>query len=287
MKIIVTGSSGFIGAQLVKYFAAKGYQVLAMQRKAPASFLEGVDFQSYDLSMPVNTSKFGGATYLIHAAYQPYSRRNTAANSINYSGTTGLIDACKKTGIKIIFLSTMSAHDRAKSNYGKTKLQLENIFDQKKDLVLKLGLVLGNGGLFDTIVNVIENHRFVPIIGQCKLIQTVAMHDLLSLIEISMKNRITGNYPVGEPNPVPLRTLYKAIATAVSRKPLFIPVPLDVIHILCFIAEMAGIKLPITTENVLGLKRMRSFETEEALKPFGFQLSPYYSYLDNLERSRH
>ena len=113
------------------------------------------------------------------------------------------------------------------------------------------------------------------------------MRDLLSLIEVGMKNEITGTYPVGETNPIPLRTLYKAIAIAVSKKPLFIPVPLDVIHILCFIAEIAGIKLPITTENVLGLKRMRSFETEEALKPFGFQPSPYYSFLHNLERSRH
>jgi len=287
LKIIVTGSSGFIGGQLVTYFAAKGYQVLALQRAAPASFMEGVEFQSYDLSAPLNTSKFGGANYLIHTACQPYSRRNAAANSINFSGTADLVDACKKAGIKIIFLSTFSAHDRAESNYGKTKLQLENIFDHKRDLVLKLGLVLGDGGLFDTIVNIIESHRFVPITGQSKLIQTVAMRDLLSLIEVGMKKEITGSYPVGETNPIPLRTLYKAIAIAVSKKPLFIPVPLNVILILCFIAEIAGIKLPITTENVLGVKRMRSFETEEALKPFGFQPSPYYRFLDNLERSRH
>lgn len=284
MKIIVTGSSGFIGTQLVKYFSAKGYQVLALQRAAPATLLEGVEFQSYDLSVPLNTSKFEGATYLIHTAFQPYSRRNAAANVINYSGTVDLANACKKAGIKIIFLSTLSAHDGAESNYGKTKLQLENIFDPKRDLVLKLGLVLGNGGLFGSIFKIIESHRFVPIVGQCKLIQTIAMCDLLSLIEVGMKNEITGTYPVAETNPIPLRTLYKAIAIAVSKKPLFIPVPLEVIHILCFIAETVGIKLPISTENVLGLKRMRSFETEEALKPFGFQPSPYYSFLDNLER---
>ncbi len=258
-----------------------------MQRAAPASLLEGVEFQSYDLSLPLNTSKFAGATYLIHTAYQSYSQSNTAANSINYTGTSDLVDACKMAGIRIIFLSTMSAHEKAESNYGKTKLHLENIFDDKKDLVLKLGLVLGNGGLFNTIVNTIETQRFVPMIGQSKLIQTVAMHDLLSLIEVSMKNEITGNYPVGETNPVPLRTLYEAIAIAVSKKPLFIPLPLNLIHLLCYIAEKARIKLPITSENVLGLKRMRSFDTEKALKPFGFQPSPYYSFLDNLERSRH
>ena len=284
MKIIVTGSSGFIGGQIVKYFAAKGYQVLAMQRKAPASVLDNVYYQSYDLSTPVDISKFNGATYLIHTAFQSYNRNNTAANSINYSGTVNLINVCKKAGIKIIFLSSMSAHNRANSNYGKTKLQLENMFDYRKDLVLKLGLVLGNGGLFETITNFIENHRFVPILGQYKLIQTVSMNDFLKLIEISMKKGIVGNYPVGEPNPVPLKIFYKAIATAMSRKPIFIPVPFGVVYILCLIAEITGIRLSITTENILGLKRIQNFETKKALKSFGFQLSPYYSFLENYER---
>lgn len=280
MKIIVTGSSGFIGTQVVNYFSCNGYQVIALQRTIPLATSKGVEFQSYDLSDPVNTSKFEGATHLIHTAFQPYNLSNTFSNNINYSGTVNLIEACKKFNIKIIFLSTMSAHVQAESNYGKTKLRLENIFDQKQDLVLKLGLVLGNGGLFGTIVDTIERNRIVPIIGKNKLIQTIAMHDLLSLIEVSIKNNISGNYPIGESNPIRLGTLYKDIAMAMSRKPLFIPVPIVFIYILCLFADKMKIKLPITTENVLGLKKMRSFKTENTFKKFGIQPSSYFDFLN-------
>jgi len=266
----------------VAHLASKGFQVLAMQRSAPKQLAMGVDFQRYDLSSPVNDSKFDGARYLIHTAYQPYSRINRDSKKVNQSGTRNLIAACKKRDIKIIFLSTMSAHEEAESNYGKSKLDIEKMFSDDQDLILKLGLVLGNGGLFNSIVNTITESRVLPLVAGDKLIQTVALTDLFALIEIGMSKQITGSYAIGESDPVSLKVLYKTIADAASCSRLFVPIPIGFIQLVCSIAETFGITLPIATENILGLKKMRTFKTEDNLEVFGYQLPRYDKSIQNL-----
>jgi nucleoside-diphosphate-sugar epimerase len=286
MKVIVTGSSGFIGHRLVTYLALRGFQVLAMQRQAPRRQTIGVDFQKYDLASTLDDSKFDGASYLVHTAYQPYSNRDKSANEVNSRGTQQLIEACKERDIKIVFLSTMSAHDQAESDYGISKLEIEKLFNLKQDLVLKLGLVLGDGGFFYKIRNIITDSKLVPLVAGGKLIQTVALADLFALLDIAMKERITGIYAIGELHPVPLSVLYKTIASTAQKKPLFVPVPLSLILSACTIAEAFGITLPITSENVLGLKKMRTFKTDDIATVFGYHLESYDKAISNLQIQR-
>jgi len=286
MKIIISGSSGFIGAHLVMKFSEAGHKVLAMQRHKPKRLPTGVEFQKYELANLLDVSKFHDADYLIHAAYQPYSKTNQNSRIVNYTGTQQLIAACKAREIKIIFLSTMSAHDHAESSYGQSKFEIEKIFNPEEDLVLKLGLVLGRGGVFYKIVNAISQSKFVPVIASDKLIQTVTLEELFGLLEMGMKNRITGMFAVGEAVPVTLIGFYKEIAAAIGVKSVFVPVPLGLIQFVCSITESLGIILPFTTENLLGLKKMRTFETQDLSAVFDCQLPSYDQNIASLQMPR-
>ena len=286
MKIIISGSSGFIGTHLVTKFSEAGHKVLAMQRHEPKWLPTGVEFQQYELANPLDVSKFDGADYLIHTAYQPYSKINQNSRIVNYTGTQQLIAACIEREIKIIFLSTMSAHDHAESSYGRSKFEIEKIFNPEKDLVLKLGLVLGCGGVFYKIVSTISQSKLVPVIASDKLIQTVTLEKLSELLEIGMKNGITGIFAVGEAVPVTLIEFYKEIAAAIGVKSVFVPVPLGLIQFVCCITESLGIILPFTTENLLGLKKMRTFETLDFSVVFDCQLTSYDQNIASLQMPR-
>jgi NADH dehydrogenase len=285
-KIIVTGSSGFIGLAVVAHLAKRGFAVRAFQRKPHTHNIPNVSFQSFDLE-DVRDEGFAGAQYMIHCAYQPRvgKKRESQANS---EGTKRLIALCRKHNIPIVFLSTLSAHPRAESHYGKDKLAIEKLFSPETDLVLKLGLVLGEGGgLFGRMAKLLAENRVIPLIGGKKQIQTLALKDLCNIIEHAITRQVRGTKLCAHPEAIQLKQLYVEIARTVGAHPLFVPVPIGVAYTLARIAERAGITLPITSENVLGLEHLEVFETETDMRALGVPLQNYINALAHLRTSRY
>jgi nucleoside-diphosphate-sugar epimerase len=283
MKVIVTGASGFIGAFLVRYLAEAGFKVVAMQRSQPRELPAGVEFQQHDLSTDFDDAKFVGAAYLVHTAFAQFSQVNRGSNQTNREGTQQLIDACKTHDVNIIYFSSMSAHASAESNYGRSKFEIEKMFEQTRDVVLKPGLVLGEGGLFFRILSVVQKSRFIPVVAGEKPIQTIALAELAELLVIIMRNFVPGYYAIGESNPISMKKLYKTIAATLYTNPVLIPVPLRLVHCLAYCAELVGINLPVTTENVLGLKKMRSFNTKHSSAVFGYKFSSFDKTLSGFD----
>ena len=75
-KVLVTGASGFIGSNAVKYFLAQGYQVRAMVRfssnlKALSEFRDDPDFEVITADLTHFDSlrvALSGVDYVVHAA---------------------------------------------------------------------------------------------------------------------------------------------------------------------------------------------------------------------------
>lgn len=274
--IIITGSSGFIGTHLVTHFSKLGFNVRAFQRK-PCSYGNPlISCFNFDLA-DIKNAGFQGADCLVHCAYQPAigKNRNSDINKVNVESAKKIISICRRYGIKIIFLSTLSAHPNAESNYGRQKLLMEGLFDPNKDLILKPGLVLGEGGgLFGRIASILQSKKIIPLVGGGKqLIQTIAIEDLSRIIELGIKKNISGNFMVARPEPIVMKDLYAQIAKSAGSKPLFIPIPTSLAYFILRFAEMIGIRLPITSENVLGLKKLDVFDTAPDLKRLGYTLS--------------
>jgi len=59
----------------------------------------------------------------------------------------------------------MSAHDGAESVYGRQKLAIEQLFNTKKDISLRGGLIIGNGGIVKEMVMFMRSKHLVPLIG--------------------------------------------------------------------------------------------------------------------------
>lgn len=265
-SIIITGANGFIGEHLVHYFFENGWRVKALVRKLPTEVVRDVEYFEYDLEKMPDESVFEAVDYLVHCAYLRYDQ-NKNSNEINLSGTTNILNICRKKNIKPLFLSSFSAHKAAESHYGKTKLACEKLFDLSKDVVLKPGLVIGKKGLAADLINTINRASILPLIGGGKQpIQTIHVDDLCLIVEYAFEREKVGLYHVAEPEAITMKEFYQEIAKQLDQKVRFISFPLPLFHFICKVAEAIGFKLPVSSESVLGLKHLIKFDTKDDLK---------------------
>jgi NADH dehydrogenase len=284
MKIAVTGATGFVGGELVSYLTAQGHDVIRLQRGSIAAHNDRFfDMRSVD-SIPDLT----GIDALIHTAFVKYDKIKLPDSSeINIATTLALEKACHKAGTKFVFLSTMSAHAEAISRYGKHKYDIEQRLAVSKDLVFRLGLVIGNKGLFDTIRTAISKGSFIPLVGNgAQPIQTIAITDICRIIEKAILNNMTGIYTLGTEKVYTLKDLYAAIALRLNKKPVFISVPYELVDIALGTIEALRIPFNVSKENLLGLKQLKAFETKDDIKKLGVSISDMDESLDQLMNNR-
>jgi NADH dehydrogenase len=283
MKIAITGSTGFIGSELVSYFMAQGHEVIKLQRRS----ITAPDERFFDVRSPHSIPDLRGIDALIHTAFLKYdSRKNPDSSDINISMALALEQACRDAGCAFVFLSTMSAHVDAISHYGKHKYEIEQRLDRSYSLILRLGLVIGRQGLFDTIRTAIAKSSFIPLVGSgSQPIQTIAMTDICRIIETALNKKMKGLYSVGSEKVYTLRELYIAIAERLHKKPTFIAIPYMAVDIALSAIAVLRIPFNVSKENLLGLKQLRAFDTSEDIKKIGVPVMDMTQALDKLMKA--
>ena len=286
--VAITGANGFIGSSLVHHFSGRGWRVLALCRGARDQRpLPGVTFREFSLPDGIREEDLAGGDVLVHCACVHYSKQHPDSDAINIRGTQRLLAISRSLGYaRFIFLSSLSAHERAESHYGRHKRQLEQIFDPARDLVIRPGLTLGNGGLARAIVGTIRRSRVVPLVaGGRQPVYTIGVDDLCGGLEQTIERQISGLYSLAAPEPVTLRELYAGIAWKTGVRCTFVPAPYLPVFLALRAAELVGIELSITTENLLGLKHLRRFDLAADLQALDVRLRPFAETLQSLNLS--
>jgi nucleoside-diphosphate-sugar epimerase len=275
MTIAITGSSGFIGSELVNHFLKMGYKVHLLQRSEPTCVPDGALFVPFDLrdeSFVLNPMP----DVLVHCAFIPLSASQPDAEEVNIAATMRLHNACHASGTRFIFLSTMSAHAEAESVYGRHKYRLEQMMDADRDTVLKLGLVVGDsGGLFKRISDTLARTTLVPLVdGGIQPIQTVGVDEVCQAVETVMKQGVTGLFLLGSEEVVTLRQLYALIGEVRGQRLRFLSLPYTLFDLALTLLGLLPLRLPVSKENLLGLKCLRSFNTKNDLQCLSIKLRP-------------
>jgi len=187
--VAVTGATGFVGKRLVERLHERGVDVRAMVRDPEASYpfaRPGIARFRCDLPDTIDLAALEGARAIVHCAYTTRFTDMDSARRSNEEGTRALLEKSRAAGVRqFIFLSSQSAHEEAKSYYGRSKLELERLLSPDTDAILRSGLVIGRegNGLFHRMRDMIRGARVIPLFGGGKQpIQTIHVDDLCAAL---------------------------------------------------------------------------------------------------------
>ena len=178
MKVVITGASGYIGGTLAKQFLAKDCEVAGIDR-IEASIPGLSRFLLARLNEPAEPGIFANADLVIHCAHD----MSPGSFQANITGTQLWARQAKSCGAKNqLFLTSVSSHRQAPSEYGRAKFELERFFLDEGEYVIRPGLVAGPGGSFAAIIRMLRTMAVVPIPGANKI--RLALTDIRTLSQV-------------------------------------------------------------------------------------------------------
>jgi len=254
MNVAITGASGYLGQGLVKAFQARGHKVLTLTRRPCGS-----EWVFYALDMDPTELPLSDVDVLVHAAWDFSIKSWDEMEDKNIRPSSLLFEVAAKAGVgRLIFISSMSSHERAPSNYGRAKAQVERGVAQLGGIVVRPGLVWGDGsgGVMGAMERLLEVSPVVPfpvgrelssvfMVNRVDLSEKVT--DLVSEYEISQIRLIAHSqpWPIGE--------VLKVASARMDIPRLLIPVPWKLVHFCLRLCERVHMRLPLKSDSLLSL----------------------------------
>lgn len=152
MKILITGSGGFIGTYLMKALKKTNHQILGVDKKF------GVDIVAFDKFLATTQKLLGRPDLIIHLAAQTSTKKSIIAPNLDFADNViGTFNVCEMARIwksKVLYTSSRKAVPNTRGSrapYGLSKyvgelyLQEYGLDYDVKYLINRLGNVYGPG----------------------------------------------------------------------------------------------------------------------------------------------
>ena len=212
-NILITGSSGFLGEELVNYFS-KENNIFALDKDAPIKFdgnlknISTINCDIRDKEKLENFFKNNEVNIIIHCAAEILDEKNpNEVWKTNYNGTKNLLDLSEIYNVsKFIFTSTFSIFEKnydspidekepssAIVDYGKSKYAAENLIlshTYKGDVVIfRCPVVIGKKRLdkLALLFEMVRQKTNIWLIGDgSNKIHFIYSLDLINAINLSL-----------------------------------------------------------------------------------------------------
>lgn len=259
MKVAITGSTGFVGSRLVQRLHGKGHKVVVLARNTafaqkvfPSEAFPNLEIVAYTPNASGSwQSVIASCDGVVNLAGEPIAegrwtpeRKQEILNSRKL-GTQKLVEAIANANPKPTVLVNASAigyyGTSESATFDETSLSGNDFLAQVcqaweteatkvKDagvrlVILRLGIVLGNGGALGKMIPPFKLFAGGPIGSGRQWFSWIHVDDLVNLIlQALTKPEIEGVYNATAPNPVRMTDLSQTLGRVMNR-PSWLPVP--------------------------------------------------------------
>ncbi|OQA26133.1 MAG: 3 beta-hydroxysteroid dehydrogenase/Delta 5--_4-isomerase [Verrucomicrobia bacterium ADurb.Bin345] len=300
---LVTGASGYVGSEMVRYLVAHGQRVRAMVKdpaKAESIQAPGVEVVLADLRDKASLQAAVRDVYGIHhigSIFRQASFPEAVFFDVNAEGTRRLFDAAIEAGVqRIIHCSTGGVLGDVKNPpgnentpynpgdmYQRSKVEGEKIAlsyfreGRIRGAVIRPAMIYGPGDTRNLkMFRMIAKRRFFYV-GPCKHVHFVDVRDLARAFDLAMQHEELngGVYHIAGEKAVPLNVAAEAIARALNVPPpsLRLPAkPLQWMGSLCeALCKPFGIEPPLHRRRVDFFTKNRHFDCSKAERELGYK----------------
>jgi nucleoside-diphosphate-sugar epimerase len=282
----ITGTGGFTGAALLLYFRSSGYRTVSFSRSNPAAF-KNDNNRHYSFDKIPDKNLLQDIDILIHCAY---SNDITASDGhdINFIAARNLFNAAMEAGVKkIIFFSSKAASENTGSAYGKSKAAIESLLDPSKHVILRCGLIIGDGGLFKKMSGFALRRKIVPLINRGRQpVQYAGIDDIKKGVENCINNELTGFFSLASAEAVTYREFFQQVSRAAGKRLFYILLPGWFIKLIIGVSEKLNIHLPVNKTNLAGLNAMKFISSKSDLEKLGISIRPLNEILSSFFSER-
>lgn len=303
MKVLITGSNGFLGQYLCQFLAERNYSVLAQTRKAQAFTHSGIDNIIFDLNDNLDSIELDQLEVIVHCAGRAHVMNETAASPLeayretNVQGTLNLAQKAVQSGVKrFIYLSSIKVNGEQTTTqafkptdaanlqdpYGLSKYEAEQALlalakaTGLEVVIIRPVLIYGPNvkANFKSMVALASKKLPLPIGCLHNKRSMVSVYNLADLIQTCMTHaNATGEvFLASDQDDISVRQLFEKLAYYQNNKLLMVPVPKSVIG---FLASLVGKKavavrlcselIVDTSKNTALLGWKAPYSTDESL----------------------
>ncbi len=306
MKILITGSTGFIGSFIVAEALARGYDVYAGIRSTSSlKYLpENIRTVALNLAdkneLKSQLSALGRFDYIIHNAGVTKCNNKNDFDRVNYGYTRNFVEALIESDTvpqKFLFVSSMAAFGPGDPKtleavkltdtphpdtlYGQSKLKAEQFILSQKDfpyLFLRPTGVYGPREKDYFVFLKTVNNRLEPAMGTNKQYLTfIYVTDLVKVMFLALEsNYIQKSWFVSDGNVYDNREYAAIVKKHLNRKALYLPVPLFLVKAISYTLDTVcgwfGVS-PTLNKDKYKIMRATNWkcEIEPLQKELGFQ----------------
>lgn len=177
-------------------------------------------------------------------------------------------------------MSSLSADENAVSLYGQKKFEVERWFLENNQVVFRLGLVVGNGGLFSTMVSMVKRSPVLPLIDMGKTLTYISDVDVIGRVVCDFilndeKNRRGRVFYLQQQSPVFVGDILREIRHQFKLFCIFVPIPYFVLSGLLFVVEkLKFLQFSINTNNLKGMRQFNQKKFKSDLNSLGYSDIP-------------